>query len=507
MIGAGLNKDRGETAADIALKLNLVAITELLHLQVWDGKKTQEALRKAQLRLGEIQVANRVTELPTLSPANVSAPEAKNRSLVSPRRSTISDPAAPPSGWKRAPLSDSMRSAMMSMADSPLNLGRSSPPSNTSQSSISPRIISPRSAPPISHSPREASPGATSPRGVSPRDESPPLISPRIPPKPIVVPPAAAKRRFCRVVWDIIADEEDELDMRVGDLVEVVREDPSGWWFGRFNGREGTFPLNYTVEISDEPQRVAPPPIPPKRVVPIPTEKTTETVNPTPNESSPSPAPLSERSIVRVATPMPQQNATQIPSVPANTESKETVIIAGAAATGAILQARPRPQGSRRGPSRGAAGLLRSDAGVSTEEKSPPNKGLTEATEQSSPSQDITISPIPKGPIRPPGANTAGPRGGATRGRGGAGASRRQRPLPNPDSVIHAITIADFEAETPQEITLAEGSLVIVVKKHDDGWWLIKCKGQEGFFPASYLEERSISAPAKTARLPPSLPQ
>lgn len=44
---------------------------------------------------------------------------------------------------------------------------------------------------------------------------------------------------------------EDELWLQVGDVIEVLGEEETGWWRGRLNGQIGVFPSDF-VKIMDE---------------------------------------------------------------------------------------------------------------------------------------------------------------------------------------------------------------------------------------------------------------
>lgn len=46
-------------------------------------------------------------------------------------------------------------------------------------------------------------------------------------------------------LYDHTADDEDELNFKVGDMVEVLEMPDGGWWKGRCHGEEGLFPVNY----------------------------------------------------------------------------------------------------------------------------------------------------------------------------------------------------------------------------------------------------------------------
>ncbi|XP_078465338.1 nostrin [Lampetra planeri] len=53
----------------------------------------------------------------------------------------------------------------------------------------------------------------------------------------------------CRVLYDHIAITDEELTVREGEILNIHRKDPDGWWFGEVNGQEGLFPALYVQEI------------------------------------------------------------------------------------------------------------------------------------------------------------------------------------------------------------------------------------------------------------------
>ena len=59
-----------------------------------------------------------------------------------------------------------------------------------------------------------------------------------------------------RVVYSYMAENEDELSLDVGDVIDVVemKLEDVGWWKGKLRGKTGVFPDNF-VEL-----------IPPSRV-------------------------------------------------------------------------------------------------------------------------------------------------------------------------------------------------------------------------------------------------
>ena len=42
------------------------------------------------------------------------------------------------------------------------------------------------------------------------------------------------------------------MTLREGDIITVIKEDPSGWWKGELNGKVGLFPFNFCQEMSGE---------------------------------------------------------------------------------------------------------------------------------------------------------------------------------------------------------------------------------------------------------------
>ncbi|XP_034466328.1 myosin IEb [Hippoglossus hippoglossus] len=53
----------------------------------------------------------------------------------------------------------------------------------------------------------------------------------------------------CRALYAYDAQDTDELSFNTDDVIDILTEDPSGWWFGRLRGREGMFPGNYVEKI------------------------------------------------------------------------------------------------------------------------------------------------------------------------------------------------------------------------------------------------------------------
>ncbi|KAG9345315.1 hypothetical protein JZ751_009861 [Albula glossodonta] len=66
-------------------------------------------------------------------------------------------------------------------------------------------------------------------------------------PKPAPKPKPRSPQ--CRALYAYDAQDTDELSFNAEDIIEILTEDPSGWWYGRLRGREGMFPGNYVEKI------------------------------------------------------------------------------------------------------------------------------------------------------------------------------------------------------------------------------------------------------------------
>ena len=50
---------------------------------------------------------------------------------------------------------------------------------------------------------------------------------------------------------DYDAQDKDELTLKVGEIVNVLGEEETGWWKGQLANKTGVFPSNF-VELIDE---------------------------------------------------------------------------------------------------------------------------------------------------------------------------------------------------------------------------------------------------------------
>ncbi|XP_029396283.1 SH3 domain-containing protein 21 isoform X2 [Mus pahari] len=57
-------------------------------------------------------------------------------------------------------------------------------------------------------------------------------------------------QRWCKVIFNYSPEQADELMLRTGEILEVIKEIEDGWWLGERNGQLGAFPSNF-VELLD----------------------------------------------------------------------------------------------------------------------------------------------------------------------------------------------------------------------------------------------------------------
>ncbi|CAI9562590.1 unnamed protein product [Staurois parvus] len=101
-----------------------------------------------------------------------------------------------------------------------------------------------------------------------------------------------SKKRQCKVLFDYIPQNEDELELKTGDVLEITEEVEEGWWSGTCSGRSGLFPSNFVkeLELSDDAESQ---------------ESSEDTAEPTtaPTGASPSSPALSPANSLEASTP------------------------------------------------------------------------------------------------------------------------------------------------------------------------------------------------------------
>ncbi|KAK9301994.1 hypothetical protein QLX08_005842 [Tetragonisca angustula] len=67
--------------------------------------------------------------------------------------------------------------------------------------------------------------------------------------KPRPQKPAVPQLPKAKALYDYNPQDHDEIGLKEGDIVEILKEHEGGWWYGRLAGKTGLFPSNYVVKI------------------------------------------------------------------------------------------------------------------------------------------------------------------------------------------------------------------------------------------------------------------
>jgi len=62
---------------------------------------------------------------------------------------------------------------------------------------------------------------------------------------------------FCKAIYDYTSYDASALSFCRGDIIEVLHQQPSGWWDGLLGDERGWFPSNYVTIISLEEAEIA----------------------------------------------------------------------------------------------------------------------------------------------------------------------------------------------------------------------------------------------------------
>ncbi len=65
-----------------------------------------------------------------------------------------------------------------------------------------------------------------------------------VPPVPSTSKPSDSRPQY-RVLFDYDATNEDELTLKLGQLLRLVKKEEGGWWQGDLDGKVGWFPDNF----------------------------------------------------------------------------------------------------------------------------------------------------------------------------------------------------------------------------------------------------------------------
>ncbi|XP_068428915.1 nostrin [Clinocottus analis] len=53
----------------------------------------------------------------------------------------------------------------------------------------------------------------------------------------------------CKALYNFTPEQDDELTLKEGDLLDIYGKEDNGWWLGKLNGKKGYFPSTYVEEL------------------------------------------------------------------------------------------------------------------------------------------------------------------------------------------------------------------------------------------------------------------
>ena len=60
------------------------------------------------------------------------------------------------------------------------------------------------------------------------------------------------------------------------------------------------------------------------------------------------------------------------------------------------------------------------------------------------------------------------------------------------DTLYRAIAKYSFKAHNDDQLSLEAGQIVEILVEHENGWWLGRVNGMEGFVPSNYVKKLDI---------------
>jgi myosin-1 len=190
-------------------------------------------------------------------------------------------------------------------------------------------------------------------------------------PPPPPPPPAQSSAPQYKAIYPFQSQQEGEIAIEAGDILEIIEKDENGWWLARKNGVEGWVPSNYLEEYTPPVRSTPPPPPPPARRAPpaIPAASNSPVIPVAPQATTSStnnnvPAWKAELEARKAGTPVPAARRTPpapkpkpvIPAKP-NTSGKPLIPVRPGAPNSAPTPAPRAPPRNNGTPSTAAASL------------------------------------------------------------------------------------------------------------------------------------------------------
>ncbi|EGD76341.1 hypothetical protein PTSG_01041 [Salpingoeca rosetta] len=292
-----------------------------------------------------------------------------------------------------------------------------------------------------------------------------------------------------KAIFDYDAEAEDELTLRVGDIITDAQADPEaeGWCKGKLNGRVGVFPDNFVEKCEAKaaaPAKPPPPkPAPPKPAPPKPADtrpKAKCMFEHVPEQDDE--LHIKEGDIVVIVDDNDpdwwkgELNG-KVGMFPSNFVERIAAGSASAPTADAPQSAEEEEEEPRRQSQLIAAkkvhgiGLGNIFAGGEIKLRKTgmnPEKKKKEAAPAPATAPHVQL----KKTARPPAPQAAAP-----------------APAAPKDDALYCKVLFEYEPQQDDELAMTPGDVIRVVKKNEDeGWWQGELNGKTGWFPDNFVE-------------------
>lgn len=263
-----------------------------------------------------------------------------------------------------------------------------------------------------------------------------------------------------KVTFEYDSQDQDELTLKVGDIIDIIGEEETGWWRGQLANKTGVFPSNFVEIITDN------------------------------NAKEPKDAPVEVAQKLQVEDSTPSEKKTVKNEYGDGLIDEEEPGIKRSSSIGAAAKKLP-------GGGMGFGNLINQNilAGKKLKKVHQDDRKETKSkTEEAS-------------------APTSEPPSKSSFGKTKAPMSAKARPAPpvpvtSPvkKTTERAKVTFSYEPENADELRLVEGEIVTILNKETtegSGWWEGEVNGKAGMFPSNFVmlltseEEVKSSAPGK----------
>lgn len=306
------------------------------------------------------------------------------------------------------------------------------------------------------------------------------------------------------VEFDYDAEQEDELTIKVGDIIKNVQMSEGGWWEGELNGKKGMFPDNFVKVIEKKKEE-------PKKEMLVTQQRTSvrELANKL-KDVHVGAAPQKKKEHHHHHTEKRKKAKVLFDYEPENEDELKIEV----GDTVEIIK--QEEEGWWEGVLNGKTGVF------------PSNFVEIIGTEDEEPSNDLSESQPAEEKPETKGKKVMGVglgnifEGGPIKLRSTAASAKRPVEKPDPKPVVteepavlkrekpatveKAVVRYSYNADNEDELSLKENDVIVILDKEleDAGWWKGELNGKVGVFPDNFVELIQAEEPKPKKPPPPS---